>query len=133
MVDPRRTIRNENTSPEAPPEWLVANGLGGYASATIRGAITRRYHGFLVAAQPASLGRVVVLTEVDIEREDGSVMNLRENGRFLDFTSTCRREFDRAPLTYFSHLGSIDHTICSSCKFWHRLSTVTVKLLPVSG
>jgi len=31
---------------------------------------------------------VVVLTdtEVDIEREDGSVMNLRENGRFLDFT-----------------------------------------------
>jgi predicted glycogen debranching enzyme len=71
-----------------PREWLVANGLGGYASATITGAITRRYHGFLVAAQPAPLGRVVVLTdiEVDMEREDGSVMNLRENGRFLDFT-----------------------------------------------
>jgi glycogen debranching enzyme len=127
MVDPRRTIRNENPPPEAPREWLVANGLGGYASATITGAITRRYHGFLVAAQPAPLGRVVVLPdiEVDIEREDGSVMNLRENGRFLDFTSTCRREFDRAPLTYFSHLGSIDHTNCSSCKFWHRLSTVS--------
>src|SRR5271170_8272762 len=30
--------------------------------------------------------------------------------------------------------GSIDHTICSlSCKFWHRLSTVAVQLLPVSG
>src|ERR1019366_5540136 len=30
--------------------------------------------------------------------------------------------------------GSIDHTICPlSCKFWHRLSTVAVKLLPVSG
>src|SRR6202000_1218600 len=30
--------------------------------------------------------------------------------------------------------GSIDHTICSlSCKFWHRLSTVAVPLLPVSG
>src|SRR5208283_6216160 len=30
--------------------------------------------------------------------------------------------------------GSIDHTICSlSCKFWHRLSTVAVLLLPVSG
>src|SRR5271157_5307285 len=30
--------------------------------------------------------------------------------------------------------GSIDHTICSlSCKFWHRLSTVAVRLLPVSG
>jgi hypothetical protein len=32
-----------------------------------------------------------------------------------------------------SHRGSIDHTICSSCKFWHRLSTVAVELLPVSG
>jgi glycogen debranching enzyme len=74
--------------PEAPREWLVANGRGGYASATVTGAITRRYHGFLVAAQPAPFGRVVVLTdtEVDIEREDGSIMNLRENGRFLDFT-----------------------------------------------
>ena len=32
-----------------------------------------------------------------------------------------------------SHRGSIDHTICSSCKFWRRLSTVAVELLPVSG
>jgi predicted glycogen debranching enzyme len=88
MVDPRRTIRNENPLPEAPREWLVANGLGGYASATITGAITRRYHGFLIAAQPAPLGRMVVLNdlEVDIERADGRVVNLRENGRFLDFT-----------------------------------------------
>jgi hypothetical protein len=31
-------------------------------------------------------------------------------------------------------LGPIDHTICSSPrKFWHRLSTVAVELLPVSG
>jgi hypothetical protein len=30
--------------------------------------------------------------------------------------------------------GSIDHTICLlSCKFWHRLSTVAVQVLPVSG
>src|SRR6188472_1788432 len=36
-------------------------------------------------------------------------------------------------MRYFSHRGSIDHSICSSCKFWHRLSTVAVELLPVSG
>jgi Glycogen debranching enzyme N terminal len=66
----------------------VANGLGGYASATVTGTITRRYHGFLIAAQPAPLGRMVVLNdiEVDVELEDGSVVNLREKGRFLDFT-----------------------------------------------
>jgi predicted glycogen debranching enzyme len=88
MVDPRRTIRDENSLPEAPREWLVENGLGGYASATIAGAITRRYHGFLIAAQPAPLGRMVVLNdlEVDVEFEDGRVVNLREKGRFLDFT-----------------------------------------------
>jgi predicted glycogen debranching enzyme len=88
MVDPRRAVRDENPSPEAPREWLVANGLGGYASATLTGAITRRYHGFLIAAQPAPLGRMVVLhdLEVDVELDDGSVVNLRENGRFLDFT-----------------------------------------------
>ena len=88
MVDPRRAIRDENSSPEAPREWLVANGLGGYASATITGVITRRYHGFLIAAQPAPLGRMVVLNdlEVDVELEDSSVVNLRENGRFVDFT-----------------------------------------------
>ena len=88
MVDLRRVIRDENPLPEAPREWLVANGLGGYASATITGAITRRYHGFLIAALPAPLGRMVVLNdlEIDIEREDGSVVNLRESGRFLDFT-----------------------------------------------
>ncbi len=101
MVELRRASRDENPLPEAPREWLVANGLGGYASATITGAITRRYHGFLIAAQPAPLGRMVVLNdlEVDMELEDGSVVNLREKGRFLDFTlnmglPSWRYEFD---------------------------------------
>jgi type IV secretory pathway TraG/TraD family ATPase VirD4 len=35
MVDPLRAIRDEDPFPEAPREWLVANGLGGYASATL--------------------------------------------------------------------------------------------------
>src|SRR5271168_3101651 len=88
MIDVRRVISVENPSSGAPREWLVENGLGGYASATITGAITRRYHGFLIAAQPAPLGRMVVLNdlEIDVERRDGSVVNLREKGRFLDFT-----------------------------------------------
>ncbi|HYE52799.1 MAG TPA: amylo-alpha-1,6-glucosidase [Azospirillaceae bacterium] len=45
-------------------EWLVANGLGGYASATAAGALTRRYHGLLVAALPAPLGRMVMLSHL---------------------------------------------------------------------
>jgi predicted glycogen debranching enzyme len=45
-------------------EWLVGNGLGGYACGTIAGAVTRRYHGLLVAALPAPHGRVVMLTRL---------------------------------------------------------------------
>src|SRR5947208_12079948 len=45
-------------------EWLVANGLGGYASGTVSGVITRRYHGVLISALPAPLGRIVMLSTV---------------------------------------------------------------------
>jgi predicted glycogen debranching enzyme len=45
-------------------EWLVTNGLGGYASGTVPGVITRRYHGLLIAALPAPFGRLVMLSHV---------------------------------------------------------------------
>ena len=45
-------------------EWLVTNGLGGYASGTVAGVVTRRYHGLLVAALPAPLGRIVMLNHL---------------------------------------------------------------------
>ncbi|WP_448189038.1 amylo-alpha-1,6-glucosidase [Azospirillum sp. sgz301742] len=46
-------------------EWLVSNGLGGYASSSVSGAVTRRYHGLLIAALPAPLGRVVMLSQLN--------------------------------------------------------------------
>ena len=45
-------------------EWLVTNALGGYASGTLGGAITRGFHGYLIAALPAPLGRTMMLNEV---------------------------------------------------------------------
>jgi predicted glycogen debranching enzyme len=45
-------------------EWLLTNGLGGYASGTIAGILTRRYHGLLIAALPAPWGRVVMLSQI---------------------------------------------------------------------
>jgi len=45
-------------------EWLVTNGLGGYACGTVTGHLTRRFHGLLVAAMPAPLGRVMMLPHV---------------------------------------------------------------------
>jgi predicted glycogen debranching enzyme len=46
-------------------EWLVTNGLGGYASGTIGGACTRRFHGTLIAAMPAPLGRTMMLNHLE--------------------------------------------------------------------
>ncbi len=46
-------------------EWLVTNGLGGYASGTLAGPPTRRYHSLLVAALAAPLGRLALLAHLD--------------------------------------------------------------------
>ncbi|MDX2090351.1 MAG: amylo-alpha-1,6-glucosidase [Kofleriaceae bacterium] len=45
-------------------EWLVCNGLGGYAAGTIGGVPTRRYHGALIAALPNPAGRVMMLNSL---------------------------------------------------------------------
>src|SRR5260221_12410037 len=64
-VLPKRELRDpEADDPHLRQEWLVTNGLGGYASGTVSGAITRRYHGLLIAALPAPLGRVVMWSHV---------------------------------------------------------------------
>ncbi|MGH7466468.1 MAG: amylo-alpha-1,6-glucosidase [Longimicrobiales bacterium] len=55
-------------------EWLVTNGRGGYASSTVAGAATRRYHGLLIAALPAPLGRTVMLNHLveELRLPDGT-------------------------------------------------------------
>ena len=45
-------------------EWLVTNGLGGYASGTVAGVNTRRYHGLLVSSLPNPIGRLVMLNHL---------------------------------------------------------------------
>lgn len=46
-------------------EWLETNGLGGWASSTIIGANTRRYHGLLVAATQPPVGRMALVSKMD--------------------------------------------------------------------
>ncbi|MCQ3980005.1 MAG: glycogen debranching protein [Anaerolineae bacterium] len=54
-----------NFDTAANKEWLVTNGLGGYAAGTISGANTRRYHGVLVAALHPPVERTVLVAKVD--------------------------------------------------------------------
>lgn len=66
-------------------EWLVANGLGGYASGSISGACTRRYHGLLIAALPAPLGRMMMFNELaeELRLPDGRLIRLDADDRRL--------------------------------------------------
>jgi len=78
----RRIDLRDSTSEKArnrlTQEWLVTNGLGGYASGTISGAVSWRYHGLLIAALPSPLGRVVMLNHL--------AESLRlPDGRLLEF------------------------------------------------
>lgn len=59
-----RKVLEESADAALTREWLVSNGLGGYASGAVSGAVTRRYHGLLVAALPAPLGRVLMLSQL---------------------------------------------------------------------
>jgi predicted glycogen debranching enzyme len=60
-------------------EWIETNGLGGWASSTVIGANTRRYHGLLVAAIHPPVGRMVLLSKLD--------ETLVSNGRRYDLGS----------------------------------------------
>jgi predicted glycogen debranching enzyme len=61
-------------------EWLVTNGLGGYASGTIGGACTRRFHGKLIAAMPAPLGRTMMLNHLGEWLSDSAGRTLKLSG-----------------------------------------------------
>jgi predicted glycogen debranching enzyme len=67
LADPHRHIALPPAAPKEVlfrREWLVTNGLGGYASGSVGGVPTRRYHGLLIAALPNPAGRVMMLNTV---------------------------------------------------------------------
>lgn len=79
-------------------EWLLTNGLGGFASGTLAGSVTRRYHGLLVAALPSPLGRTVMLSRLHetIKTGDGEsfLLNIQElENNQLDTTCRCIQSF----------------------------------------
>ena len=59
-----RSICNDFTAASS-REWLVTNGIGGFASGTVAGCATRRYHGLLFAALNPPLGRTQLVAALD--------------------------------------------------------------------
>ncbi|MEO8071094.1 MAG: amylo-alpha-1,6-glucosidase [Acidobacteriota bacterium] len=82
--------------PDYSLEWLVGNGLGGFASGPVAGGLTRRYHGLLIAALPGPLGRMLYLThlrvvveiagrQILVDHEDITVLDGRDVARLREF------------------------------------------------
>jgi predicted glycogen debranching enzyme len=83
MSDVVRRLSWPDPSKTAPEEllkheWLVTNGLGGYASGTLAGVVTRGFHGYLVAALPIPLGRMMMFNDLveSVQLDDGSFVQL---------------------------------------------------------
>lgn len=75
-MTPIRILHPQQSPAVAPREWLVANGLGGYACGTLSGPPIRRYHGWLIAALPPPLGRTIVVSRLD------QIVTLADGERF---------------------------------------------------
>src|SRR5262249_41897894 len=54
-----------SSSASSEREWLVTNGIGGFASGTISGVLTRRYQGLLIAALKPPLGRTLIVAKLE--------------------------------------------------------------------
>jgi glycogen debranching enzyme len=80
-------------------EWLVTDGLGGYASGTVVGPQTRRYHGLLVAPLAIPLGRHVLVSKLEEAVETAGRTYPLSTNEFQDGT-IAPRGFER--LTAFT-------------------------------
>ena len=79
MIEFGREICGQLASAES-REWLVTNGIGGFAMGTIAGLLTRRYHGLLIAALAPPLGRTLMLAKLDEDAKyDGQRFKLFAN------------------------------------------------------
>jgi predicted glycogen debranching enzyme len=61
-------------------EWLIANGIGGFASGTVVGCNTRRYHGLLCAALLPPVGRCLLLNRL------GEILRVQDQDHLLELS-----------------------------------------------
>lgn len=84
-------------------EWLLANGLGGYASATVSGSNTRSYHGLLVAALQPPVDRWLLLSSLDEEVEGVLLANHQYPGVIHPQGFKYLKEFRQDPIPRFCY------------------------------
>jgi predicted glycogen debranching enzyme len=110
-------------------EWLDTNGLGGFASSTVVGINTRRYHGLLVAAIGSPSVRMMILSRVeDAATSRGNRLELASNlypGAVHPSGYTNLREFRLDPLPTFIY-GDATLTLKKTVFMLHDANTVAL-------
>jgi len=119
-------------------EWLITNGLGGYASGTLAGSPARKYHGLFVPNLSAPKGRHIMISRCDEIIHDGeSALNLGgaefENGRVSGDADRCLREFrlDHGIVTWVFEIGQA--VFEKSIVMPHNQNTVCVQYRLLQG
>lgn len=120
-------------------EWIETNGLGGYASSTIIGTNTRRYHGLLVATTKPPLARMVILSKLEetLVLKDGSRYNFScsqypsvvhpEGYRYLE-------EFRLEPFPIFTYkVGDVVIEKVVFMVYGENTTVITYKVLNAPG
>ena len=118
-------------------EWVMTNGIGGYAGSSVIGAHTRKHHGYLIASLHPPVERYVILSKVT-ERftSGGAVFDFEtsqrgENYKEGGFRSECvegqkyLKDFAYDGLVHFSYQAgdcSVEKTLC----FEHGKNTIAV-------
>jgi len=86
-------------------EWLLTNGIGGFASGTVTGANSRRYHGLLVAAMKPPVRRHLILSQLHetiIAGEEEYKIHSFSTGDFVMRGYRYQQSFELNPLPVFS-------------------------------
>ena len=116
-------------------EWLVTNGLGGYASSTILGTNTRKYHGLLVAAFNPPVNRWVLLTKLDEQITIGTETFEIGTNEFVDVIHPkgyhFLSEFSVAPLPTFRY--AVDCFKLKKTVFMPHMKNATIVMYEASN
>lgn len=113
-------------------EWLVTNGIGGYASSSLSGANTRRYHGLLVPAFSPPVGRAVLLSKLEEEVRVEDALYLLSSNKYPSVVQPQGFRhlslFDARPIPCFTYLFHED-TVALEKRIWmpHGANTVYIQ------
>lgn len=114
----RYTKENLSLEEGIQKEWIITNGLGGFASSTIIGANTRKYHGLLIAPLTPPARRYLILSKVDESIEIGGTKYELYTNMGQDYISKgCKYQtsFEKEALPIFTYqIGDVEitKTIC---------------------